>query len=355
LKGGETLIESIFTGLTPDTPSNVDVDSYSLGTEFTTDVDGQILGVRIWSGGEVAASFGALYLWTSVSTGDLLASKSVATTPTTSGWQDVTFDSPVNVTAGSKYVAVWGPTDNYGATSLFFNGGDYTNDHLIASRGTFLVSSSLTFPSDTYNSTCYFIDVLFQFDSGNIDLVVQDANQSQTVDDVVLTETFELVIQDANQSQTVDDVVLTETFELVIQDANQSQTVDDVVLTETFELVIQDANQSQTVGVVTFASAELIRRLELQTMLEQFASNVYYQPPPNLSMAYPCVVYQRDNALTKFADNNPYSHEIRYQITVIDRDPDSVIPGKVAMLPKTLFNRYFAADGLNHNVYVTYY
>jgi len=97
------------------------------------------------------------------------------------------------------------------------------------------------------------------------------------------------------------------------------------------------------------------QRLDLQALLETLTGNVYFQPPPSLSMVYPCIVYQRDNALTKFADNNPYSHEIRYQVTVIDRDPDSAIPDKVAMLPKTLFNRYFAADGLNHNVFTTFY
>lgn len=54
---------------------------------------------------------------------------------------------------------------------------------------------------------------------------------------------------------------------------------------------------------------------------------------------------------TKFADNSPYSHKTRYQITVIDRDPDSVIHKKVGALPLSSYDRFYTADNLNHDVY----
>jgi hypothetical protein len=66
-------------------------------------------------------------------------------------------------------------------------------------------------------------------------------------------------------------------------------------------------------------------------------------------------VYQRDISSTKFADNVPYNRETRYQVTVIDRDPDSDIPDKIAALPKSLLNRFFVADNLNHDVYTLYF
>jgi hypothetical protein len=72
-------------------------------------------------------------------------------------------------------------------------------------------------------------------------------------------------------------------------------------------------------------------------------------------MKYPCIVYNRDEAVTKFADNSPYRYTKRYQVTIIDRDPDSDIPGKVAALPQCLFNRFFVADNLNHDVYNLYF
>jgi hypothetical protein len=94
-------------------------------------------------------------------------------------------------------------------------------------------------------------------------------------------------------------------------------------------------------------------RLQLQELLEELlgSGNVYFQPPANVRMAYPCIVYKRDGGETLFAGNNPYRHTKRYQVTVIDRDPDSLIPDKVAALPMCTFERHFAADNLNHDVY----
>jgi hypothetical protein len=97
------------------------------------------------------------------------------------------------------------------------------------------------------------------------------------------------------------------------------------------------------------------KRLELQSLLETFTEHVYFQPPDNLQLEYPCIVYQRDFASTQFADGKPYRNTTRYAITVIDRDPDSEIPGKVAAMPLSSFNRFFTADQLNHDVYVVYF
>lgn len=94
-------------------------------------------------------------------------------------------------------------------------------------------------------------------------------------------------------------------------------------------------------------------RLDLQTLLRDLleSDNVYFQPPPTVQLVYPCIIYKRDSAVTEFADNDPYQVRTRYQVTVIDRDPDSLIPGKVAQLPMCLFNRFYTADNLNHDVY----
>ena len=102
---------------------------------------------------------------------------------------------------------------------------------------------------------------------------------------------------------------------------------------------------------------DLSRRLELQTLLEGLlgTSNVHFQPPPNIQMKYPAIVYELDDIHTDFADNRPYYSEKRYQVTVIDRDPDSGIPNKIAMLPKNSFNRFFVANGLNHTVFTLYF
>jgi hypothetical protein len=99
------------------------------------------------------------------------------------------------------------------------------------------------------------------------------------------------------------------------------------------------------------------QRLDLQTVLETLlgSENVYFQPPENIQMQYPCIVYQRYNAHTRFADDTPYTITRRYQVTVIDPDPDSSIFNKVASLPMCLHNRFFVVNNLNHDVFNLYY
>lgn len=96
-------------------------------------------------------------------------------------------------------------------------------------------------------------------------------------------------------------------------------------------------------------------RLELQTLLKTFTDNVYFQPPSNVQMVYPCIRYERDQAINSYADNGPYHHTKRYQITIIDRDPDGVISDKVAALPMCEFSRHFVVENLHHDIYNLYY
>lgn len=97
----------------------------------------------------------------------------------------------------------------------------------------------------------------------------------------------------------------------------------------------------------------MAQRLELQALFESLlgSENVYFQPPPTLKMSYPCIRYKRDKRITLFANNKPYKHKKRYQVTVISRNPDSNVPELVAELPLCSFDRFFTADGLNHDVY----
>lgn len=96
-------------------------------------------------------------------------------------------------------------------------------------------------------------------------------------------------------------------------------------------------------------------RLELQARLEQITPKVYFQPPTNVQLVYPCIIYSRDAIDTRFADNLPYRRKKRYQVTIIDRNPDSLIPDIVAQMPGTSFDRFYTADNLNHDVYNLYY
>lgn len=98
-------------------------------------------------------------------------------------------------------------------------------------------------------------------------------------------------------------------------------------------------------------------RLDLQNILELLLgnTNVYFQPPPSFQMSYPCIVYNRSDIDTAFANNQPYKHEKQYTVTVIDANPDSLIPDKVAALPRCSFDRAFKTDQLNHDVFTLIY
>lgn len=95
----------------------------------------------------------------------------------------------------------------------------------------------------------------------------------------------------------------------------------------------------------------MAQRLELQELLETFAPRVYFQPPENVDMQFPCIVYSRDGSFPQYADNTKYKNIKRYQVTVIDRNPDSEIPDRVEDLPRARFDRWYAADSLNHYVF----
>lgn len=102
-----------------------------------------------------------------------------------------------------------------------------------------------------------------------------------------------------------------------------------------------------------------IRRMEeLQALLKQIVEpdgKAYFQPPENVQMVYPAIVYFRDDQLAEFASNRSYRRTDRYQLTVIDRNPRSEICRKLEDATNCEFVRSFTTTGLNHNVYNLYF
>ena len=93
------------------------------------------------------------------------------------------------------------------------------------------------------------------------------------------------------------------------------------------------------------------QRMDLHNLLLATTPNVYFQPPPSVKLEYPCIIYKRDFEKAEFADNGPYKRRLRYQVTVIDRNPDSPLPPQIATLPLCVYDRFYTADNLNHDVY----
>lgn len=114
-------------------------------------------------------------------------------------------------------------------------------------------------------------------------------------------------------------------------------------------------------------------RSGLQTVLEEIFSifheadgfqHVYFQPPANIQLHYPCVVYKRDGDKENYANNGKYLDNWSYQLTVIDPDPISsrinaegtkTIIDAISALPKCSYIRHFVVDNLNHDMFKIYY
>lgn len=99
------------------------------------------------------------------------------------------------------------------------------------------------------------------------------------------------------------------------------------------------------------------RRLKLnQLLIDLFGSNnVYYRPPENIKMNYPCIRYKKENIISTHADNITYRKTDRYQITVIDKKPDNEVINKLLDLPMSSFETHYESDNLNHDVIILYY
>ena len=92
-------------------------------------------------------------------------------------------------------------------------------------------------------------------------------------------------------------------------------------------------------------------REKLQRKLEEFAPNVYFQPPSNVNLQYPCIVYNKEAMEGNHANNNFYTLRQPYQVTVIDRDPESKIATEIlrSIRPSNSV-REFTQDNLHHSV-----
>jgi hypothetical protein len=161
--------DTIFDFATPQTVDSADGSSVTVGVKFTASTDGTVTGIRFY---KAATNTGTHVgtLWSA--TGTVLASATFAN-ETASGWQSVSFGSPVAVTAGTTYVAgYYAPSGHYSYTSGAFASAGVTNGPLTAvangtsPNGLYAYASQSTFPTSNFNASNYWVDVNFQPGSG---------------------------------------------------------------------------------------------------------------------------------------------------------------------------------------------
>lgn len=75
---------------------------------------------------------------------------------------------------------------------------------------------------------------------------------------------------------------------------------------------------------------------------------VYFQPPENLTLRFPCLVLSLTGDKRQFADDKLYARFKHFTITVVDKDPLSKIPDEVAKLKYCRMSTRFVSANMNH-------
>lgn len=98
-------------------------------------------------------------------------------------------------------------------------------------------------------------------------------------------------------------------------------------------------------------------RLELQTRLEDILAsrNCYFQPPTSVQLRYPAIIYSLGGVDTRHANDKLYKSLKRYELVLIDKNPDSELFDKILDLSYCYFDRFYTADNLNHWVFTLYH
>ncbi|TDQ05513.1 DUF4082 domain-containing protein [Labedaea rhizosphaerae] len=153
---------SLFGVQTPGIADAGDGSDVELGVKFTTSVNATVTGVKFYkSAANTGSHTGSL--WTS--SGTRLATGTY-TGESASGWQTLTFSSPVQITAGQTYVASYRtPTGHYAADGGYFatkgaGRGVVTAPSSPSAGGQGVFEYGGGFPSNSYNSTNYWVDVV---------------------------------------------------------------------------------------------------------------------------------------------------------------------------------------------------
>jgi hypothetical protein len=98
------------------------------------------------------------------------------------------------------------------------------------------------------------------------------------------------------------------------------------------------------------------KRLELHNKLLTFFPNVYFQPPSNIQMTYPCIVYNKTGKNRHFGNDVIYLSQQGYQLMVIESNPDSDVADKLENhFQHCAINQYYTVDGLSHTTLSLYY
>ena len=92
----------------------------------------------------------------------------------------------------------------------------------------------------------------------------------------------------------------------------------------------------------------ILRRVLQETVGE---IHLYYQPPANLKMQYPCIRYDLNRIRNVHAAGHVYQQPPSYTVTEMTTPPDSALTAAVSRLDQCRHDRSYIADNLYHDVF----
>jgi len=160
-----------------------DTNSVELGTRFTSSSAGWITGVTFYKGtGNTGTHTGSLW----GDDGTLLAGGTF-TDETASGWQTLTFATPVAVTADTAYVVSYhAPNGNYAVDGGYFSAAHQsypltaTADTSAHHNGLYRYGSTSAFPNSSYGSANYWVGPVFTADNPSAQLATVSSSEVTT-------------------------------------------------------------------------------------------------------------------------------------------------------------------------------
>lgn len=158
---------SFYTLFQQAVPSSIDfgdASAYELGVKFTSDINGKVTGIRFYkSTSNTGTHIGRI--WSVGSPGLQLASVTF-TGESASGWQEMTFSSPLSIVSGTTYIASFScPNGHYSANVGYFaSAHDSPPLHALANssdNGVFDTNPG-TYPgTNSSTSANFWVDLIF--------------------------------------------------------------------------------------------------------------------------------------------------------------------------------------------------
>ena len=95
---------------------------------------------------------------------------------------------------------------------------------------------------------------------------------------------------------------------------------------------------------------------DLLRMLQQAVQHdrVYFQPPENLKIVYPAIVFHLSKIEVDRASDVPYKGAKEYSVTLITKDPEPDVIDEILKIPYSSLDTTYISDGMNHFVFTVY-